>query len=278
MKVEVAEHAGYCYGVERALKLSQEALGKLSEPICTLGPLIHNPQVVDWLKNKGIGLVDNLDSMDSGTIIIRSHGIDPKIKIKAKGKGIEVVDATCPFVKKAQHCARKLVEEGYNLIIVGERDHPEVIGILACAGGNTVVAEDIEDIKKLPNFDKVGVVVQTTQPVENLKKVINELIPKIEEIKVFNTICDATVKRQIAAKNLAKKADAMLVIGGKNSANTSRLAQICRDVNPKTYHIEIASEINEKWFDNIDFVGIAAGASTPDWIIDEVVKTVSKLK
>ncbi len=278
MKIEVAEHAGYCYGVERALKLAQETIGKRPGPICTLGPIIHNPQVVDWLKNKGIGFVDNLNLMDNGTIIIRSHGIDPKIKIKAKRKGIEVVDATCPFVKKAQHCAGKLVEEGYNLIIVGERNHPEVIGILAYAGGNAVVAEDIEDIKKLPNFDKVGVVVQTTQPVENLKKVVNELIPKAEEIKVFNTICDATVKRQISANNLAKKADVMLVIGGKNSANTSRLAQICRDVNPKTYHIEIASEINEKWFDNIGFVGVAAGASTPDWIIDEVVKSISKLK
>ncbi len=278
MKVEVAEQAGYCYGVERALKLAQEAVGKLPEPICTLGPLIHNPQVVGWLKDKGISSVDNLDLIDEGTIIIRSHGVDPKIKIMAKEKGLEVVDATCPFVKKAQHCARKLVKEGYNLVIIGERNHPEVIGILAYAGGNAVIAENIKDIKELSDLERVGVVVQTTQPVETLREVINELIPKMEEIKIFNTICDATVKRQIIARNLARKTDLMLVIGGKNSANTSRLAQICVEVNPGTYHIETASEMEKEWFDGVNYVGVTAGASTPDWIIDEVVKIVKELR
>ncbi|MDO8885303.1 4-hydroxy-3-methylbut-2-enyl diphosphate reductase [Candidatus Oleimmundimicrobium sp.] len=277
MKVKVAKEAGYCYGVERALKLAQEAVGKLPEPICTLGPIIHNPQVVDWLKGKGIVSVDSLNQIDKGTIIIRSHGVDPKVKIEAKKKGLEIIDATCPFVKKAQHCARKLIEEGYNLVIVGERNHPEVIGIFAYAGGKAVVVENVKDIKQLSNFKKVGIVVQTTQPIENLKKVINALIPKTEEIKIFNTICDATVKRQIAARNLAQDADLMLVVGGKNSANTSRLTQICAEVNPKTYHIETASEIKKEWFKGVNFVGITAGASTPNWIIDNVAKVVKKL-
>lgn len=277
MRIEIAKHAGYCYGVERALKLTKEAALSLPKPIFTLGPIIHNPQVVDSLKKKGVYPVDGVEEIKEGTIIVRSHGIDPQVIKEVKRQGIKVVDATCPFVKKAQQCAAMLREEGYNLIIVGERNHPEVIGILAYAGGKAFVVEQVSELPTLTKQRKVGIVVQTTQSEENLKKIVAKILPQVSEVKVYNTICDATSKRQKVARELARKANVMLVIGGKNSANTTRLAQICRETNPYIYHIETASELQPSWFKDIAIVGVTAGASTPHWILEEVVDRLSKL-
>ncbi len=277
MRIELAEHAGYCYGVERALKLARQAARAYPKPIYTLGPIIHNPQVVKSLEEQGIYPASNLNEIRKGTMIIRSHGVDPQIITGAEKKGIHIVDATCPFVKKAQQRASKLVREGYELVIVGERDHPEVIGILAHAGGKALVAEKLSDLESLKGKKKIGVVVQTTQPEENLKLVVGELLTRATEIKVFNTICDATIKRQAVARELAKRVDIMLIVGGKNSANTSRLAQICRQTNPQTHHIETAKELNPAWFETNSHVGVTAGASTPDWILREVVDRLSQI-
>jgi len=274
MKIEVAEYAGYCYGVERALKLTREAAKESDEPIYTLGPIIHNPQVVASLAEQDVYAISSLDEIDKGTIIVRSHGVDPRIMREAKKKNIKVVDATCPFVKKAQQRAAELVKEGYQLVIVGERNHPEVIGILAHAKNKALIAEKVEDIRLFQLAKKVGVVVQTTQSEENLKAIVSGLLSKAFEIKVFNTICNATLKRQLAAQEIAKTADVVLVVGGKNSANTTRLAQMCAQINGLTYHIETASEMEPSWFEETSLVGVTAGASTPKWILEEVVETL----
>lgn len=277
MRYELAKNAGYCYGVERALGMSQKAAGTSSKPIMTLGPLIHNPQVVNKLKKMGINPVSNIEDVKSGTVVIRTHGVPKNIISEAKNHGVCVIDATCPFVKKAQRCAAKLIKEGYQVLIVGERNHPEVIGIMAYAGGKGIVVEKPSELKNIKLSKKLGIVVQTTQSSENLANIIKKVLPQISEIKVFNTICDATTKRQIAAAELAGKVDAMLVVGGKISANTTRLAQICRKYNKNTYHIETALEIDPSWFKKDMLVGITAGASTADWILKEVINYVSSL-
>lgn len=277
MKIKVAKHAGYCYGVERALKLTNEASKSSVKPIYTLGPIIHNPQVVEALKEQGVYPVKSLNEVGKGTVIISSHGAGPEVAKKARSKKIRVVDATCPFVKKAQASAAQLIKDGYSLVIVGERNHPEVVGILAHAHNKALVVEKISDLKALTQAGRVGVVVQTTQSVDNLVKAVSALIPKVSELKVFNTICGATTKRQEAARQLAKKVDVMVVVGGKISANTTRLAQICRASDTLTYHIETAKELRPKWFKKTAVVGVTAGASTPDWILDQVVSKLSTI-
>ena len=277
MKIEIAEHAGYCYGVERALKLTRKASEESPTPIHTLGPIIHNPQVVDSLAADGVTPIGDVDEAQEGTVIVRSHGVEPAVIASAREKGLDVVDATCPFVAAAQQRAADLVRDGYKLVIVGEHDHPEVVGILARAQGGALVAEKAEDLTGLKECKRVGVVVQTTQAIERLQEIVDRLLGVSSELKVYNTICDATTNRQKSAKDLAKRADVMLVVGGKNSANTTRLAQICRETNPGTYHIETARELSAEWFRDARHVGVTAGASTPDWILDEVVAALSRI-
>lgn len=177
MKVLVAEQAGYCYGVERALRLTNEAVERKSKPIKTLGPIIHNPQVVDDFAARGVRQVGGIGDVDEGTIIIRTHGVDPDVVVAAERKGLSIVDATCPFVAKAQQRAADLSNDGYNLVIVGEKEHPEVVGILAYAGGKATVIERAEEVAGIAGA-KIGVVVQTTQSVENLRRIVGSLMLK----------------------------------------------------------------------------------------------------
>lgn len=277
MKIEIAEHAGYCYGVERALKLTRRAGASSPKPIHTLGPIIHNPQAVEALLADGVSPIDSVDEASGGTVIVRSHGVEPAVIERARERGLEVVDATCPFVAAAQQRAAALVSEGYKLVIVGEVNHPEVTGILARAEDGALVAETVDDLEGLDDCKRVGVVVQTTQSLVRLQEIASRLLEMSSELKVFNTICDATVNRQTSARELANRVDVMLVVGGKNSANTGRLAQICRETNPATHHIETAGELCPDWFDGAKEVGVTAGASTPDWVLDEVVRELSKL-
>lgn len=277
MKIEIAEHAGYCYGVERALKLTRKAGDKSPKPIHTLGPIIHNPQVVESLAADGVTPIGDVAEANAGTVIVRSHGVEPAVIDQARGKGLDVVDATCPFVAAAQQRAADLVRDGYTLVIVGEHDHPEVVGILARARSSALVAEKPEDLDELTDSKRVGVVVQTTQSIERLQEIVDRLLLATSELKVHNTICDATTNRQKSAKDLARRADVMLVVGGKNSANTTRLAQICRETNPETHHIETARELSAEWFAGANHVGVTAGASTPDWILDEVVAALTRI-
>lgn len=278
MRITVAAHAGYCYGVERALNLAREALSTSRHPISTLGPIIHNPQVVERLAQEGVGSAGSAAEVEEGTAIIRSHGVAPDVVRSLKARGIAVVDATCPFVGKAQRCAADLAADGYFVVIVGEPEHPEVEGILGhVAPGKAVVVERAADLPKWRRRAKVGVVVQTTQTVDRLREVVDALIPKVSHLKVCNTICNATAERQRAARALAAGVDVMIVVGGKNSGNTRRLAELCRATNPQTYHVETADELQAMWFEGADHVGITAGASTPDRLLAEVAERVRML-
>lgn len=276
MKVVLAKRAGFCFGVKRATQMAFEAAGKDKQTF-TLGPIIHSPQVVNKLEGMGVKVLQNLDSMDSGTIIIRSHGVASDEIGEAVQKNLEIVDATCPFVKKAQEHVKSLSESGYGVVVVGDADHPEVQGIVSYGGDKVFVVGSGEEVKKLPKMNKIGVVAQTTQSFENLKNVVSECLLRGGEIRVFNTICDATAVRQEEAKELASQVDCMLVVGGFNSANTRRLAEVCAELQPLTHHIETAAEIDSSWFEGVERVGVTAGASTPKWIIDEVMSKIEEL-
>lgn len=278
MKVVVAEHAGACYGVERALKLAAATAEGARGPVHTLGPLIHNPLVVDELAGAGVGLAERLEDVQEGTLIVRTHGVVPQVIEDARARGLEVVDATCPYVKKVHHAAARLIEEGYQLIVVGEAGHPEVEGILGHAGGEAWVVGDASDLDGIELAKRVGVVVQTTQTADRLAAVVSALSRRVQELKLVNTICEATSERQRAAAELAERAGCMLVIGGKNSGNTRRLAEICRARCANTHHIEDAAELDAAWFEGVGLCGITAGASTPQTHIERALARIGELR
>lgn len=268
MEVILADDYGFCYGVKRAIKTAKDNVD-LSKPVCTLGPIIHNPQMVKALADEGIGTVNSVDEMDCGKIIIRSHGVGPSVYDAIKAKGLELADATCPHVKKAQMSAKSLADEGFKVIIIGEQEHPEVKSIKEWAGENSLVLDTEEKARNVAFVPRLGIVAQTTFSAEAFTKIVSILIEKSYDIRILRTICTATDKRQSAAIKLAKDVDMMLVIGGRNSANTTRLAQLCT-AHCVTHHIETVDELQDEWFNNIKKIGITAGASTPDWIIKEV--------
>jgi 4-hydroxy-3-methylbut-2-enyl diphosphate reductase len=269
MKVIVAKTAGFCFGVKRAVNIAFRVSRKKLNGVYTLGPIIHNPQVVERLRQKGIIPIEDIKKKkDIEALIIRTHGIPLHLSKKISSLGYEIIDATCPFVKRAQYYAKLLSEEGYQVIIMGEREHPEVTGLMSYASGDVIVVNEKNPIPRLKS--KVGIVVQTTQPLEALKRVLSNAIEYAKEIKVYNTICNSTALRLKETEEMAKKVDVMVVVGGKNSANTTQLAKLCRSLSVPTYHIETSSEIKDIWFKGAKRVGITAGASTPEWIIKEV--------
>lgn len=263
IEIEVARYAGVCYGVERALGMAEKAADGARKPVNTLGPLIHNPLVVNDLKSIGVGTASNVSEVEEGTLIIRAHGVVPSVVEEARTRGLDVLDATCPYVKKVHNAAERLVREGYQLIVVGESGHPEVEGIMGHAGDDAHVVSVPGDLDAIDLSRKVGVVVQTTQTPGALADVVAELSKRTMDLRVINTICSATQERQDSAAELAHRVDAMIVVGGKNSGNTRRLAEICTAACPKTHHIEDASEIEPAWFDGASHIGVTAGASTP---------------
>ena len=275
MEVILAESLGFCYGVKRAIKLARENAAS-DGTACTLGPIIHNPQMVARLAAEGVGNVSSLEEMTSGTIIIRSHGVGPQVYDEAEKMGLSLVDATCPHVKKAQMAANELAQDGYEVVIVGEKRHPEVRSIYEWSGHKAMVVETEAEASALQPCGRLGIVAQTTFSGEKFKSIVMRLLDKSNDVRIVRTICTATDQRQAAAVALAGQVQLMLVIGGKNSANTTRLAQLCAE-KCKTYHIETAAELQDEWFDKIEKIGITAGASTPDWIIKEVYKKCQKI-
>lgn len=273
MEVILSECLGFCYGVKRAIKIAEEHADGKS---CTLGPIIHNPQMVERLRSKGVGTVEDLTAMEEGTIIIRSHGVGPQVYAQARAKGLNLVDATCPHVKKAQLSAKELAQDGRQVVIIGEKNHPEVKSIFEWSGNRAVILETESDAENFAPCAKLGIVSQTTVSGENFIKTVAHLLNKSHDIRILRTICTATDQRQAAALALASKVDVMLVIGGRNSANTTRLAQLC-EKHCRTYHIETAQELSPAWLQNTKTVGITAGASTPDWIIGEVFKKCQRI-
>ncbi|MDN0054412.1 4-hydroxy-3-methylbut-2-enyl diphosphate reductase [Collinsella ihumii] len=273
-RIEIAAHAGVCYGVERALSMAADAATSAPAPVHTLGPLIHNPLVVKELEAQGVGLAETLDDAASGSIIIRAHGVVPAVIEQARARDLTVLDATCPYVKRVHAAAEKLVREGYQLIVVGESGHPEVEGIMGHADGAARVVSCANDLADLEISNRVGVVVQTTQTQATLASVVSALLTRASEVRVINTICSATQERQQAASELASRADVMIVVGGKNSGNTRRLAQICAERCERTHHVEDACEIDPAWLTGAGLIGITAGASTPSSHIERAVKAI----
>jgi 4-hydroxy-3-methylbut-2-enyl diphosphate reductase len=277
MEILLAKSAGFCFGVRRATQMAFEAAAE-HEHICSLGPVIHSPQVVKRLAEQGVTVVTDVEDIPPGSVIVRSHGVTLEEMNRIQEKSLTIVDATCPFVKKAQEFAAGLSEEGYTVVIVGELEHPEVQGIVSYSGETVVhVVADAEQALALPRMKKVGIVAQTTQLYENLKDIMDVCLTKSQELRVFNTICDATSVRQNEAREIARSVDLMIVIGGHASANTSRLARICREIQSQTWHIETPEEIPPDWFDGVKKVGVTAGASTPRWLIDEVIARIIEL-
>lgn len=285
MKIQIVKNAGFCYGVKRAHNMSQKAIEKSNGiNVYSLGDLINNKQVIGKLEEKGLKVITNIDNLnESSSLIIRAHGIAKEIQEKIKNKNINFFDATCPYVKIPQKAVEKYNKLGYFIIIVGDKGHPEIIGIQSYAEKNNFVVcknKDELPIQKIVNAKKIAVVSQTTLSLSILKKIVLELLPLTQELVVINSICDATDIRQKETEELAKKVDLMIIIGGRHSANTTRLYEISLNFT-KSYHIETIKDIKNEWFNKDMFVGISAGASTPKNIIDEVynyIKNLAKLK
>jgi len=284
VRVELAAGSGFCFGVKRAIQMAFEVAEGQRDPFYTLGPIIHNPQMVARLEEKGIRVIERPEEGDPGILIVRSHGVAPEVMKAAERHGHRIVDATCPFVRRAQDYVSTLRAEGYSIVIVGKKDHAEVEGLLGYAGGDAVVVWDKEDLEGWSGYptsverleshslpSRIGVIAQTTIPFHLFEEVVQELLKKTRQLKVYNTICASTEERQHKTLELAQKADVMIIVGGRNSANTSRLAELCRALGKTTYHIETAEELSPEWVVGCSFVGVSAGASTPDWLIEEVM-------
>lgn len=275
MRVKLASSYGFCFGVKRAIKIAETY-----ENSSTMGPLIHNQNEISRLKNDyNVGLYNNLNEVkENDTVIIRTHGI-PKNDLKQlKQKDAKVINATCPFVTTPQQIVKKMSAEQYSVLIFGDEEHPEVKGVKSYASDDVHVIEELNALDSIHfKYDKIATVAQTTKKKETYLQIVNALILKNKEVRVFNTICDATFENQDAARELSKEVDVMIVIGGKNSSNTKQLHSICLENCTDSYLIENKNELNTQWFKNKTLCGITAGASTPDWIIQEVVNEIQAL-
>lgn len=275
MEIEKAAELGFCTGVRRAIDILERATHKLG-PLQTLGPVVHNQQVMERLAESGVKVAESLDQLEGNILAISSHGVSPKVLEQIKARGLQIVDTTCPFVRRAQVAAGKLASAGFFLIIFGEESHPEVQGVLGFAKGKGLATLELPKFDKLPR--QIGILSQTTQSFSGFAHFVSSFVDShlglVSELRIVNTICDATRKRQQAALEVAKRVDLMLVVGSRHSANTQRLAELCSAI-VETYHIERAWEIDPSWFRNRRRLGVTAGASTPDEVIDEVM---AKLK
>ena len=279
MKVIKAKTAGFCFGVRRAVDTVYEQVSEGSGPIYTYGPIIHNEEVVRDLERRGVSVLrteEDLDHIDEGTVIIRSHGVEKRIYDKLREKNIRIVDATCPFVKKIHNIVQKESGEGRYVLIIGNPDHPEVIGIRGWAGANAAVIRNEDDIQKIDfgKNKKITVVSQTTFNYNKFQDLVEIIKKKSYDISVLNTICNATKERQTEARSIAESVDAMIVIGDKHSSNTQKLYEICRNACNNTYYIQTLDDLDLNQLGSVETVGITAGASTPNNIIEEVQNNV----
>jgi len=274
----VAEHAGFCEGVERAFRIALDT-AQAGKPVYMLGNLVHNKQVVERLKNFGVGRVTSLSEIPKGsrgTLLISAHGVPPEVYAEAKKLHLEVIDTTCPWVKKAQRIAKELADEERLVIIVGDKGHPEVKGLVGWSHDQALVIGNEAELNKIsiPPEAKVGILAQTTQATERFDQIVAGIKKMVKEVKEYDTICDATSKRQSAAVKIARQVELMLVVGDKMSANTRRLTELCTKTGTETHQLETARELDFAWLKNKQRVGITAGASTPEWVIREVVEKI----
>ncbi|HOJ92680.1 MAG TPA: 4-hydroxy-3-methylbut-2-enyl diphosphate reductase [Dictyoglomaceae bacterium] len=272
MNIFIVEPYGWCSGVKKSIALAEEILSKKGE-VYTLGALVHNPQVIKELAEKGIKMWDSNETPYNKRLIVRAHGLPQEDIEKHKLNNNEVFDATCPLVKKVQKLAEFLTKNGYKVIIIGERQHPEVIGIMSYTQGKGCVVEDIEDAEYVKSYPNIGIVFQTTQSWEGVQEILKIILGKGKEIRIFNTICPETEERQNKAKTLSEMVDIALVLGGKNSANTRRLYEILQK-KVISYYVERVEEIKKDWFEGKNNVGIITGTSTPNSFVEEVLKVL----
>jgi 4-hydroxy-3-methylbut-2-enyl diphosphate reductase len=279
VKINVAKSAGFCSGVRRALQKAYQTAESEAETYM-LGDIVHNEQVVKNLKNAGIKKIDKLIPVKNKTLLIRAHGAGKEVFDKAKKAGYKIIDATCPMVKEIHQIAQNQEKEGRHVFIIGDRQHDEVKGIAGQLKTKALIIDSLQNIpyKELKTIKKAAVVVQSTQNVEEVKKIVDKLTALIDDLKFFNTICAPTKTKQKEAKQLASDNDVMLVIGSKTSANTKRLYQICRSINKNTYWLEDKKDLNKEWFKKATKVGITSGASTPDLTTKGVVEKIKRLR
>jgi 4-hydroxy-3-methylbut-2-enyl diphosphate reductase len=274
MEIIIAKNSGLCYGVRRALKIARETRQKKSGKVRTLGDLIHNPQVITDLKKQGIQSVTNQDELDEGWVIIRSHGVSPDTYSLLEKKNIQIVDATCPIVKKIQKLVEMLATQKEEIIIVGNKEHPEIKGLIGFSKGKGIIIENETQVKRLPRKRKRAVLAQSTQDLYLLEKIVAALIEKTEELKIYNTICHSTQTRQKSTSELASYVDTLFIVGGKNSSNTNKLFQISKRILSNTYFIESAAQINFEMLKGSKKIGLSGGASTPPEAIQEAVNKI----
>ena len=276
MQIKLAKSYGFCFGVKRAIKIAEKSSGAV-----TYGELIHNPLEIKRLKNNyNVGYIESLEKVDAQKIIIRTHGITKEDREKLESQGKELIDATCPFVTKPQEIVKDMSQKGYDIVLFGDINHPEVKGVKSYSENQnrTFVVLNVSELKGIKLKEKIAVVAQTTRKVSEFLKVVNFLIENHKEVRIFNTICNATFENQNAVKNLAKEADVMIIIGGKNSSNTKQLYLIAKENCNDSYLIENENELKLGWFRNKNLCGVSAGASTPEWLIQNIIKKIKQIK
>ena len=264
----LARENGFCFGVKKAVELT-EAAAETGKPVHNLGQVVHNPNISQRLAARGVKVIADPAQADSGIVVIRAHGVPPALRARIEERGLECIDATCSLVLRAQRFTKQLADEGYTVVILGTPEHPEVIGLVAFAGADHVVVETSEQWERLPKMKKAGVVSQSTQPPWAFSALVSHVATISQETKIFNTVCPVTVKRQHAATELAGETDVILVVGGKNSANTRELVNLARMQGRTAYHIEDAAELERGWLQGKERVGLIGGCSTPmDTLLD----------
>lgn len=276
MEIIIAKESGLCYGVKRALRIARQTRQQKNSDVTTFGEIIHNPQVIAELKAQGIHPVENLDALRQGTVVIRSHGVSPEISRMLDSRKIEIVDATCPIVKKIQKLVARLAKKEDEIIIIGNREHPEIKGLIGYSLGKGMIVENEGEAKRLPPKKKRSVLAQSTQDLYLFGKVVAALIERTEELKVYNTICHFTQTRQRSTSELASRVDTLFIVGGKNSSNTNKLFQISKRILPNTYFIENAEQITPQMLRGTKRIGLSGGASTPPEAIQEAVMRIKE--
>ena len=275
MEIKKAKTQGFCFGVAITLKKAEETVAARGE-VTTLGHIVHNPQMVQSLEDKGLRNAHSIDDVDSGTLFVRAHGLPVEVFEKAERKGLTIVDATCPMVTKIHVQAEKLRADGYKIVVVGDPNHPEVKGTLSHVPGAWIVQEP-SDVDALPRGSKVGVVVQSTWSGAGFTDIVRKLSSKYYEVRAVNTICTDTHNRQTEAETLATQVEVMVVVGGKTSANTKHLADLSATRGARSYHVEGPDELEPQWFSGVSVAGLMSGASTPGWLVDQVESRMEAL-
>jgi 4-hydroxy-3-methylbut-2-enyl diphosphate reductase len=282
MEILLAREMGFCFGVRRAVEMMEEATQETG-PMVSLGSVVHNPQVVERLKDRGLDVIASIDQVDTRPVAITAHGVSESVVRKLEATGATVVDTTCPIVTRSQQWAKRLTEEGFAVIVYGDPNHKEVKGVLGWAEGKAIAVPSIDALDALPDDlpGRVGVLSQTTETEGHFAEFVRALLEKrmdqISELRVINTLCNATTSQQAAAEELAHQVDLMIVIGGRESANTRHLAEVSREEGCETFHVESAEEIRPEWLAGRQRVGVTAGASTPDSAVDAVVARLREL-